>query len=65
MWRTIREGNETMNKKWTIDKNATHKAVLINTEKRILSYDTNLFWVRISGVEGSELYIYTLEGKPK
>jgi len=49
-------------KEWTIDKNASHKAVLVNTEKRILSYSKDLFWVRISGVEGSELYIYSMKG---
>lgn len=47
-------------KKWTIEKNATHKCVLVNTEKRILSYNKDLFWVRVSGTEGSELYIYNM-----
>lgn len=52
-------------KEWAIDKEARHKAVLVNTEKRILSYNKDLFWVRITGKEGSELYIYSMkEAKP-
>ena len=54
-------------KKWTVEKNAIHKCVLVNTEKRTVSYNKDLFWVRVSGKEGSELYIYSmpvLEAKP-
>jgi hypothetical protein len=46
---------------WQIDKKASHKAVLVDVEKRILSYDGKLFWVRIAGKDGTQLYIYSLE----